>query len=569
MHAHEFVARLDGVKKAAGGWIARCPAHDDKNPSLKISESDGKILINCHAGCTADAIVTALGLSMKDLFTGNGNGTGKGETRPIIATHGYTDSQGHVLCQKARFATKPKTKPRHKDPNGKWVWGAGTDARPLYHLPEILKAQEVCFTEGEKDADALTKLGFQATCLPFGKWEREHIEAMAGKDLFIFWDNDDPGRKKRDDAVQALQGAARSVRVVDLPTDEKPEGYDVSDFITEQPDHEAAAERLAIFMSEAKSPPKPPSCIISAGELLALDIPTIRWAVKNIIPEGLALLAGKPKMGKSILALNLCIAVALGTKALGYADTERGTVLYLALEDVKRRLKSRLAQCLTGESAIRMIIPEKLMFATEWPRMGAGGLQKLEKELAPIRDMKMVVIDTLKMIRPIEKDTNKRIYDLDYEPIQRLKSFADRHGIAVVLVHHLRKSAGEDVMDTMSGSFGLTGASDTNIVLTRSTGLADAKLHIVGRDIEAAEYAMKFNPDTLSWNIMGYADQVLNTDAQQKILDAFPERDELSRSEIIDVTGLRQNYVSKMLNKLIKDGVICKSGRGRYALSTL
>ena len=197
-------------------------------------------------------------------------------------------------------------------------------------------------------------------------------------------------------------------------------------------------------------------------------------------------------MGKSILALNLCIAVALGTKALVYADTEQGTVFYLALEDVKRRLKSRLKDCMMDDTE-GLVVPRSLMFTTEWPRMGEGGLTKLDQEISAAGDVRMVVIDTLKMIRPIEKNGNKRLYDLDYEPIQRLKTLADKHGIAVVVVHHLRKSSGDDVMDTMSGSFGLTGASDTNIVVSRTTALADAKLHIVGRDVEAVEYAMKFS----------------------------------------------------------------------------
>jgi hypothetical protein len=254
MEINDLLARLDGVKKSGDAWIAQCPAHDDENPSLSVSERDGKLLLHCHAGCSIDRIAQALGLTVRDLFSGNGNGSGKGETRPIIATHDYPDAQGRFLFQKARFATKPKTKPRHKDADGKWRWGAGTDARPLYRLPAILKAQEVCVCEGEKDCDNLVKLGFEATCTPFGKWEKEHAEALKEKSSFVLWDKDDPGRVKRDKAVEFLQGVAKSLRVVDLPTDGKPEGYDVSDFIAEFDDPEAAKEKLCILMSEARTP---------------------------------------------------------------------------------------------------------------------------------------------------------------------------------------------------------------------------------------------------------------------------------------------------------------------------
>jgi len=569
MEISEFIDLLEGVKRTGKGWIARCPAHEDKNPSLSITERDGKLLLKCHAECTTEAIVEALGLTMRDLFSGNGNGkgTGKGETRPIISTYDYHDPEtGQFLFQEAHFATKPKSKPRHKGPDGKWRWGAGTSKRPLYGQRDLRDVSEVCITEGPKDAFNFIKLGFPATCTPFGKWEPEHAEALKGKDLFIFWDNDDPGRKKRDEAVKFLRPIAKTIRIVNLPTDGKPEGYDVSDFISEFQDPDAAKEKLCVLMAEAKAPPNSHPSIISAGDLLTLEIPKIKWAVKDVIPEGLTLLAGKPKMGKSILALNLCISVALGTKALGYADTERGVVLYLALEDVKRRLKARLAQCL-AESSITMMTPETLLFATEWPRMGAGGLQKLEKEVAQIGDMRMVVIDTLKMIRPIEKDTTKRIYDLDYEPIQRLKTFADRHRIAVVVVHHLRKSAGGDVMDDMSGSFGLTGASDTNIVLSRSTaGVADAKLHIVGRDVEATEYAMQFTPSLMSWNILGFADQVVDNRAKQTIIDAISEYGELRRSDLLKVTDIKERYLDKVLFQMVKNNLIQRKGRGIYSL---
>ena len=572
-HRAFYEKYLTQVKHIGGDeYQALCPFHRDKKPSLNFHNGKGTYL--CH-GCgekgdlfhfygKVNGLDTRADFPkiLKGIASDFGVQCQERKSR-IVKAYDYTDETGNLLFQACRMDPKD-FRQRHKNGKG-WTWNLKGIRRVLYRLPQIVKAHEVLLVEGEKDAETVAGMGLTGTTCPMGagKWLPEYSESLKGKSVILIPDNDEAGRTHMTKVASSLKGFAKSLKWIDLPG--LPNKGDLSDWAAAFDDPTEAGERLAVMIEQAEpyEVPTPPSSIISAADLLRLEIPEIKWAVKGIIPEGLTILAGKPKMGKSILALNLCIAVALGTKALGYANTEQGAVFYLALEDVKRRLKSRLKDCLMDDSTEGLTVPKKLSFATEWPRMGAGGLSKLDREISAVGDVRMVVIDTLKMIRPIEK-ANKRLYDLDYEPIQRLKTLADKHGIAVVVIHHLRKSAGEDVMDTMSGSFGLTGASDTNIVVSRTTKLADAKLHIVGRDIEAAEYAMEFTPDVLSWNIIGHADDVARTQNQQAIIDAVKEAGEITRSEIANETELKPNYISKTLQKLIKDNVVMKIDRNKY-----
>ena len=307
----------------------------------------------------------------------------------------------------------------------------------------------------------------------------------------------------------------------------------------------------------------------NAIDLSNLEIPPIKWAVDGVIAEGLTILAGKPKMGKSILGMNLCISVAMGSEALGYAECKKGGVLYLALEDVKRRLQSRLNTMMIPEQLNGEDMPENLHFATEWPRMGNGGIKQLREKIKSVPDLKMVVIDTLKMFRPVDSE-KKKVYDTDYDPISALKKVADEYNVAVVVIHHLRKSASEDVMDTLSGSFGLTGASDTNAVLERSTAAtSDAILHVVGRDVEASQFGMTFGAQTLSWNILGPMSQLVGGSIQQQeIFDAIKEGFS-SPATIRKKTGFQRDNINKVIKKLVKLGKIQKVGHGEYEVINL
>jgi len=235
-----LLARLSGVKKSGDGWVARCPAHEDKNPSLSIKTGeDGRILLICRAGCEVERIVDALGMKMSDLFEPRTNTKGTASKPRIVATYDYTDEEGRLLFQCVRFEPK-NFKQRRPDPakSGQWVWNLKGVRRVLYHLPDVkaalLAGKTIYVVEGEKDSDALVKLGFTATCNPMGagKWLPEHTDSLRGaEDVVVIADNDKRGIDHAHFVANALLGAVKSVKLIQLPDRDGHKVKDVSDFL--------------------------------------------------------------------------------------------------------------------------------------------------------------------------------------------------------------------------------------------------------------------------------------------------------------------------------------------------
>jgi hypothetical protein len=160
-----LVQRLD-AKRNGAGWKAKCPAHDDRVPSLSINKGeDGRVLLKCHRGCAIDDILIAIGWTKKDLFPANDRAGNSGP----VAVYDYTDEDGELLFQVCRFEPKD-FRQRRPDGNGGWIWSTRDVRRVLYQLPKIVAAQRVAIAEGEKDCNAITKSGIVATCNSWRRW---------------------------------------------------------------------------------------------------------------------------------------------------------------------------------------------------------------------------------------------------------------------------------------------------------------------------------------------------------------------------------------------------------------
>ena len=232
---------------------------------------------------------------------------------------------------------------------------------------------------------------------------------------------------------------------------------------------------------------------ITAEDLQNRTYDPTPFLVDELIPEGLHILAGAPKIGKSWLALWLCLCVAQG-QPLWYFATTQGEVLYLSLEDSFQRIQTRLFD-LTEDA------PPTLHFAIMADMLKHGLEQQIEQFLMEHPTTKLVVIDTLQRVRSAGGDGN--LYANDYQDIGLLKKLADKRHIAILLLHHLRKLHDDDPMNMISGSTGLSGAADSTFVLQKSSRLANiASLHCTGRDIPDRTLKLEFGEEDHIWKLL-------------------------------------------------------------------
>jgi DNA primase len=268
MEITALLPRLQGVKKTGSGWMARCPAHDDRTASLSISEgSNGRTLLHCHAGCTVESICAKLDLTLADLFPPKDTRNGK----RIAATYDYHDRNGKLVFQVVRFEPKDfrQRKPDATAPDG-WTWNTKGVDKVLFRLPEILHdiaGGKILFAaEGEKDALVLAELGISATTNPggAGKWREDYSETLRGCDCVVIADKDKAGREHAAQVATSLHGKAKSVRVIELPdVDGKPvkdaadyfnAGATVEDFIAQVDNATEWTPAIKIEMSEPGEP---------------------------------------------------------------------------------------------------------------------------------------------------------------------------------------------------------------------------------------------------------------------------------------------------------------------------
>ena len=239
----------------------------------------------------------------------------------------------------------------------------------------------------------------------------------------------------------------------------------------------------------------------SSEYIMNTPMKPIEYCVDGLISQGLFVLAGAPKVGKSWLALDMCLSIAKGEKVLG-KETLCGHAVYLSLEDSLIRLQNRLYE-LTDEPS------DNLNFAIMAESISNGLPEQIKYCRKRFDDLKIVVIDTLQKVR----NESESSYSSDYKELSVLKSLADKLGIAIVLVHHTRKCSDGDPFNMISGSTGLSGCVDGSMVLIESKrGSRKAKLYCVGRDIENQEINVVF--ESSRWKV---SDEIKNIEP-----DYFP-----------------------------------------------
>jgi DNA polymerase len=486
----------------------------------------------------------------------------------------YTDEDGVLLFQKVR--QPGKFWQRRPDGNGGWINKLAGVRKVIYRLPAVTKAiaagRPIVAVEGEKDAETLWGLGIAATTSPDGaakpgqgaKWRLEYSEMLRGANLIVMGDNDDAGRAHVEATATASVGIAARVRTLDLAAHWAacPAGGDVSDWWAAE---QGTREKLEAILARAKSfgesgPASDSFAVGSAADLQNEIFPPIKFVIPGYVAEGVTLFAGKPKIGKSWLLLHACWAVATGGTTLGNIQVEQGDVIYAALEDNKRRMQARMER-LFGKTTW----PRALEFVYRMKKLKDGGVAELRGWIEAKNNPKLVVIDTLAMVRtPAAK--GQSYYEADYDSVVELRRLAAEFGIAIIVVHHQRKAAADDLFDTVSGTLGLTGAVDTVLIIDRIGN--GTILAARGRDIEEINQAVEF--DNCAWRIVGNADFVRVSNERKQVLEMMAEADgePMSAQQIARDTGAKANSVTRLLRKLVKDGLVVKQKHGKYVLDT-
>jgi hypothetical protein len=227
-----FLSRLQGVKRQGRGWKAQCPAHEDRHASMSVGlGAGGRVLIKCHAGCPPRIVVAALGMSMRDLFPVH---TPQRRSRGHVRRWQVCDAAGRVCATHCRRDT----------PGGKLMWWAGADGRrglggfpasalPLYGSELVAAADAsdvVVLCEGEKAADAVGSAGLLALGTVTGASGTPSdgaLSVLAGRQVCLWPDEDQPGRAHMTRIAQRLQGMGACLRWVDWS--DAPPGSDAAD----------------------------------------------------------------------------------------------------------------------------------------------------------------------------------------------------------------------------------------------------------------------------------------------------------------------------------------------------
>lgn len=469
-------ARGIRVQQKSGYQIAKCPAHDDSAPSLSISAGDdGRALLKCHAGCSAQQITEALGLSARDLFPEREPNTDR-----VVARYTYTDEAGAPLFRVNR--TEGKRFYQEHPTGSRWVSGLNGVRRVLYRLPEVLAAAErgdvVYVAEGEKDADALAEHGVTATTSPMGagKWRTEYTDALRGAHAVIVADKDAPGRKHAAHVAAEIAGVAASVRIVEAASgkdahDHLKAGHGVEDFL-DAPDNASAAETpLSEHDDQSMQTAQ------EVGVLLSdVAVEAVEWLWYGRIPLGMiTVLDGDPGLGKSTLSLDFAARV---TQGRAFPDDKlrigpAGVVLLSAEDDLSNTVRPRLDAAGADVSRV-LALREVLDDDTRRPPVLPGDLPWVRAAIQRVA-AKLVIIDPLFAFLGGNIDTNKD--DQVRRGLHPFMLLASETGAAIVIVRHLNKNnTGGNPLYRGGGSIGIVGAARSGLLVARDPGDPDKRV---------------------------------------------------------------------------------------------
>jgi len=458
------VSRVGPVRPNGDGFFGRCPAHDDRKPSLAIRQGrKGQVLMHCHAGCSVEQVCTALDLRLADLFPPKERGNGS--TRREEAAYRYVDETGKLLYEVVRFAPKD-FRQRRPDGQGGFIWKLNGTRRVLYRLPEVREGitsdRWVFVVEGEKDADRLAALGVVATCNPggAGKWRPEYAKTLHGAKVAVLPDNDEPGRRHARQVAESLAGLAQDVRIVELPG--LPAHGDVSEWLANC----GTVDQLEALVRDQTPSNSRDSDVV--GEVITrldqVKLERVEWLWPGRLPFGkLVILDGDPGTGKSTVAIDLAARVTTGSPMPDATALPRpGCVVALTAEDgLADTVRPRLEAARGDASRVHVLQAVRDPDGTERPPRIPDDLRRLETLVRRV-GAQLVIVDVLAAYLSGQVDSYR---DADVRrALHPLARLAEDTGSVVLVLRHLSKSGGTNALYRGGGSIGIIGAARVGLL---------------------------------------------------------------------------------------------------------
>lgn len=518
----DFTAYFDGVTKTGTNqFMAKCPCHNDNKASLAIGLGrNGNILLHCQAGCDKQDILNKVGVSFRDITAEKTS-----STKSIVATYKYPSG-----VEKVRFSDKSFSW-RKPDEKGGYIWNRQGMPHELYIAgsPE----DTVYIVEGEKDANNLAGLGFYCVSSENGagnngngkKWYVEYNATLEGKTVYILPDNDEIGRSFAESVQKEIRPVAKSVCILDLKIvwAEIPDKGDISDMI-QTLGNEETIKRLETLRTKNEDSAKSEifAGFYTVSSLTEDEKKPPEFIVQGIIPVGLSILAGRPKIRKSYFALQMAQSVAKGVTFLGH-ETTCCDVVYFDLEGSKSRISARSEQM--GSIPDNVFITNNTDYKIADGKM-CSAIQSLHKERPSIR---LFIIDTFSRARGSRRASGANAYDEDVALLEPLQRMAINENIAVLCVTHFKKGASDltDSFEMINGTTGISGSADSVLLLSNNGARFEgrAQIEITPRDAKGCEMELFFDDMTGQWrDISSERSNPLTDSVCKWIIDNAPER---------------------------------------------
>lgn len=555
MHLNDIVLHFQSPKKNGNNsFMVRCPCHNDSTQSLSISEGNGKILLNCFAGCRTEDILNSVGLEMKDLFSDKPNHT---TPKPPTVEYIYSDKLKKIRYYKWDNGQWKKTFCwKHKDESGQWQSNKGNCKVPLYKqnlLSDAPPNETVYIVEGEKDCDTMTdKLHFRAVSAPNGatkngaknKWNSDYNSLFNNLNVAIIPDNDEVGRAYAETIANELLPCAKSVKIVDLCNEWenlKDKG-DITDvYESEQPrDNKTIAEIVSFKLSVLTDCTKPYERKVDMSkyiQLSSVESKSTDWLWYPYIPLGkITLMTADPGTGKTFLALYLAAQVSTGRPFYGESVyTAPQNVVYQTAEDgIADTIKPRLEPMRPNFENIYIFNEE-----SESLSLSDDKIEQIMKDLHPA----LMIFDPLQAYLGADVDMHRAN---EVRPILgRIGHLAEKYNCAVVFIMHNSKMSQNSALHRALGSIDIPAVARSMLILGKDPENFNRKIICHEKSSLAPNgKSILFEVDTSKGGVLfcGYsdlkADDILNVrtttrnkasvkkdEVCDKLLELFGEKD--------------------------------------------